>query len=751
MSAARENLYDRMFDRAQLSGLSAQSAAELVAEAYLDGKPRTRGKHKIAEIERCRAFWSSEHLGALPLDIWRGDTMTLALARYMSQDRYSNFAQIERIAQMPDVLRRATRYSGLVLRPQSPRRQELYLLARRLPHVAELCNVLVIFEQAHRLRKMDVLKWQTVLEDLSAVDLLLYASMFAFERLIPEVFAFENGKSMKMQEVDSRMQTTWDAIADIFNWRLRGVPAERLNVIEDDIGHSLATHLAPFLFPMNADKPVRHDLREAFEMLVAAQTELNEFLERSADAFSFDDAIDFFRQDLTLQITEVDAASRARWVRDGRRLELLHGYWFYRALHEFADSDVASKVIGRPENHESNRLAYIRAMRTRLQLMEVYGLNGTVTADTGERVDLFQALLSLELMSAFFQRDFLYAFSVHLKTFGNWAEALRVLATEGIFVDRQNRLPLTWADREDKIAKIVGWTVSPEAPGGSRRMAGAILDFWTSDWVGLAERLRQGGEGLTPELFERPVLKLGPYLFQLPWLVGLQNNSTAAINNLRRLGARRGEAAEENRRIEERLGRQFEARGFKVERNWFPSLDDPANAGEVDLICARDGCVLVIEVKSTFLRRSQREAWFHATTTLRKAGKQLQRKVMAVNREFAVGSQLRSSLSLKESSVRPTTFGLIVDTSIEHDHRRFHGFLKISLEEALIALRDDRHLLNDPAKILNGQDGGSMDAPAGCDSAGASLYPSGFSFTRFLEVVEGELVWAESSPSLRAD
>jgi hypothetical protein len=39
---------------------------------------------------------------------------------------------------------------------------------------------------------------------------------------------------------------------------------------------------------------------------------------------------------------------------------------------------------------------------------------------------------------------------------------------------------------------------------------------------------------------------------------------------------------------------------------------------------------------------------------------------------------------------------LDIDTSIECDHQRFGGFLKVSLEELLIALRDNRHLLHDP-------------------------------------------------------
>jgi hypothetical protein len=102
--------------------------------------------------------------------------------------------------------------------------------------------------------------------------------------------------------------------------------------------------------------------------------------------------------------------------------------------------------------------------------------------------------------------------------------------------------------------------------------------------------------GLHPELFERPILKMGRLLFQLPWVVAIQNNAAAAINNLRRLGARRPEARDETQRIEERLAKLFEHRGFSVALNYLLqriSEDDP---GEVDLICARDGHVLVLEI-----------------------------------------------------------------------------------------------------------------------------------------------------------
>lgn len=200
---------------------------------------------------------------------------------------------------------------------------------------------------------------------------------------------------------------------------------------QSDLGRSLKAHLAPFLFPSPDGERPRNDLRAAFEATVAAQVELNSFNSRSADAFSFDDSIDFVRKGKRLDIVVREPASREAWERDGRKLDRLHGYWFYRAMDEFI-----------------------------------------------------------------------------------------------------NR--------------------------------------------GLAE----------PTLFERPIRKIGQQLIELPWVFGLQNNSTAAINSLRRLGARRAQAGLETRRIEERLGNLFESRGFCVVLNWEP--EDDTRAGEVDLICGLD-------------------------------------------------------------------------------------------------------------------------------------------------------------------
>ena len=267
----------------------------------------------------------------------------------------------------------------------------------------------------------------------------------------------------------------------------------------------------------------------------------------------------------------------------------------------------------------------------------------------------------------------------------------------------------------------------------------------TCDWAAMAKQLRNGDPTLRPRWQERPLFKMGRLSLQLPWMMAVQNNSTAVINNLRRLGARRSEAQEETRRIEERLGALFRERGFNVLVGYeipAPATED-ANAGEIDLICARDGHVFVLELKSTYQRRSVKEAWAHRASTLRKAGLQLSRKVPAVQRALGQDMELMAALGLVNGRTAVTAW--IVDTSIEWDHQLFQGFLKVSLEEVLIALRGDRRLLNDPLGLFAGNAVLNQGANQCAEqSKEDTLYPDGFSAGRFVEVIQTATVWAGS-------
>ena len=744
-TTTQRNYYDDLARRAVGHGHPLEAAIEQAASAYLDGKPQTQGKRKLTRRERDSQFWLSHTVKDCPTTAWSTEPMVLALARYLSQEQLAVEGLVNAVAQIaPDALIRAVRYSGLVLNQQSPRRAELTLAGASCPAVRELCRVLDIFDQAHRLRVADVQIKRDRLTHLSAFDFLVYASLYAFECLVGKDIA-----SMKAGQGDeSRTELAWHAINDLLAWKLETTDGSSLKLNDASIGLSLARHLRPILFDEGrggASEAVQNF--HAFHALLDAQIELNEFISRSADAFCYDDSIRFVRHEDRLEIVEVDPAVRTAWQKDSRKLRRLHDYWFHRAIDEFVEyvaEDPGRWDIGRPENADANRMAWLRALQAKLRLQEVYGIADEVVTDSGEPVNVFQALLSLNLMSAHFERDFLVAFADRLDSMGDWRSALQHMTMEGLLNEMQNRLPITWSGREAKISNITGWTVTSSLPKGSPRMAAAILDFWTYDMAVMATRLQQRESGLQPHLFERPVLKFGATLVQLPWIVGMQNNSTAAINNLRRLGSRRGNVQEETQRIEASLARVLESHGFRVQPNWQPprkdAFDDP---GEVDVIAARDGHLFVLEVKSTFIRRSQREAWVHATTTLRKAGLQLQRKMAAVLRAVESSAEFRMAIGLNEGQSITHHHGWIVDTSIESDHQRFSGFLKISVEEMLIALRDDRPQLKDLSEFRTTSSELTESLDQDQSYSSTTMYPDGFSAERFVKVIEAGVVWDE--------
>ena len=184
-TTTQRNYYDDLARRAVGHGYPLEAAIEQAASAYLDGKPATQGKRKLTRRERDSQFWLSRTVKDCPTSAWSTEPMVLALARYLSQEQLAVEGLINAVARIaPDVLIRAVRYSGLVLNQESPRRAELTLAGESCPAVRELCRVLDIFDQAHRLRVAAVQAEKDRLTHLSAFDFLLYASLYAFECLV---------------------------------------------------------------------------------------------------------------------------------------------------------------------------------------------------------------------------------------------------------------------------------------------------------------------------------------------------------------------------------------------------------------------------------------------------------------------------------------------------------------------------------------------------------------------------------------
>ena len=150
------------------------------------------------------------------------------------------------------------------------------------------------------------------------------------------------------------------------------------------------------------------------------------------------------------------------------------------------------------------------------------------------------------------------------------------LTVGGYFATRDRKAFIK--EFQEKAQRIKSWTVSDAHPQGDIKEAEAILAIWSNDLCMLANNLKKQSNIPVPGFHERPILQLGRYGFQLPWLMATQNNSMAAINNLRRIGCRRGGRKNETLRIEHRLGEIFEIKGFAVVKAYQPIKtlkDDP--------------------------------------------------------------------------------------------------------------------------------------------------------------------------------
>lgn len=189
-------------------------------------------------------------------------------------------------------------------RQNSARWQEIEQLAAiDAAAFSEFVRICHTFDRAHHGRLREVESQGRRLADLSPLELLVYASLYAFEHLVPKVFAPVSQGAGD----DTDTQEVWDAINSILVWKLQTSTDDAFHFTEATIGNSLRDHLSPFLFPSPGLPGTREDLYQAFTRLVEAQIELNSFLACSVDAFCYDDSIRF-----ELSGTEMVIVGKAR-------------------------------------------------------------------------------------------------------------------------------------------------------------------------------------------------------------------------------------------------------------------------------------------------------------------------------------------------------------------------------------------------------------------------------------------------------
>lgn len=266
-------------------------AVEAVSHWYLDGKPRHIGKHSSVAAAQHAQFWSCNFLYTLTSKEFELTPFILALSRYMNQVKTANFKLLNFIAsEAPESIQKAIRYSGLVLRTESKRWKEVKQLALNNPEeFTEFIRICNRFQDVYSSSKNDIKTCQKPLSELSPLELLSYASLYAFQYLLSDTDIY----SKPIPEQNNKTQDIWNAINDILVWKLQNSTKEMFHLTEMKIAQSLKIHLSPFLFP-SSDFPQDSDIvYQDFKNLISVQLEMNSFLSQSVDAFCYDDSIQF--------------------------------------------------------------------------------------------------------------------------------------------------------------------------------------------------------------------------------------------------------------------------------------------------------------------------------------------------------------------------------------------------------------------------------------------------------------------------
>ncbi|WP_394562142.1 NERD domain-containing protein [Aquipseudomonas alcaligenes] len=683
------------------------SAADALNEClhdFLDQRPQGKysARNRAAGLVAAHFWWAQDSVAGAEL-------VSQAIARVLHFDDVMSTELLDHLAaHHADQLRWAIRYAKLFTRVDSQ-------LWRHLQESLSSAEWMEFFGVCRRLLQQlepfdeAIVQAERRLKSLSLLELLSYLSVLAYRRLA---------------EVDTEIASRdWSVYERVILRRLEVSGESDFRLSEEVLGRSLRRHLSPMLFPQPGEGRECLTNLETVADLVAAMRERIDY-EGSIDWFCFDEECLYQLKPGQSVIFNKTDEGTLRWQRTERKSQLLWCYWMQRAVDLFAASGRAGQIIGSPENHEANQLAYIKAMRSQLYLQVVFGIGEQVRLNNGAEVQLKHAMLASELTMAFFEQAYLQPYHQYLAERSSPLAALGRLAFDGL-LQGENRFPMTWSEQPAKVQRIRGWTVSDKHPSGDVEAAKAILQFWTSDLQALSDQIKQTPNIPTPRLYERPFYKIGRFSFQFPWVAGRQNSLTAAVNNLRRVEGRRAELRSETERVEHELADSLRRRGFTVLVGFQPPKSDELDAGEVDVLAHLDGVLLLLEVKSGFIRSSRHEVWLHRTNTLRKAARQLKCKQPAVLRALQMDPDLRSRLGIAEFDSIQALNAWVVDTSIELDGEAIDGFRVVSREVMEVALRDERHYLG----------------PFDQEEEPGSLYPYGFSAQAFMQVIEGNEIW----------
>lgn len=596
-------------------------------------------------------FWASQFINDVTAQQINSENFILALSQYFRSNSVDEDTLIKLLKLSQEGVISAVRQSGIIAHPDHPSLAVLRKISTQInvPKLDEFLRVVAYLKLQYqeRLNAYKKLKSQLQLDQITAM---VFSSFYAYEYLMSDTDCLKIPYQMDTNDNVS-IQDIWSVFHDI----ITSSNIEKNKLTEKKLYQMLKATMSPFLFGKNLNHSLMKQY-EDFKRLVAHKIEINLYENQVISAYCYKLSTNYYLENGQL-ILEAKSSDLDLFQ---EKFGVLAAYWQWRGVNALTDNPHFER-LDRGENVESNALALAKTQGIILQLYEVYGIE---KAFFEQDYDLCALVFTMLLSQAHYVHDFLEAFKKIRDSNNQHAfSTLAKLMIDGVLIG-QNRMPLTFATQKEKAIKMSDWIIEGSGNQKVKEMS-RILDFWSKD-------LRDGSDAFYTE---KSFYKIDDYLFALPWMSAQKNFSTATINTFRKMYKNRASLKSETDLMENNLAGLLAKSKGRVYSQYEPS---ESGVGEIDAIVVSDDKVLIIELKSSYIKSNVKEIYEYRNFVLKKAAYQLARKTTYVRDIFLP--------SLGLDSAKFSIYSWIVDTTLEFDHGYIDGFLKVSFEELLIVL-----------------------------------------------------------------
>ncbi|MCO8061804.1 hypothetical protein [Acinetobacter lwoffii] len=643
-----KNYYEEKFEHLALE-LSVEKAKEKIVKELL--YKSTQPKIGLFK-NKFDMFWQSNFIKLLTVDEVQSENYILALSQYLRFGGVDKNVCVNYLKLDVQSFILAVRQSGLILQSD----HNSWNVLKEIDQEIQIDALHIFFQTVkhlqsqykHRLEIYEEIK-NTI--NVGQITAMAFGSLYAYQYLIPNQDYFAHLPYQFDSTENNSAETVWKAFDHI-------VKTSRKNtkkLTEQSLALALRNKLMPFLIGEGMSVLLQ-DQYEFYKKLVAIKIEILNYKRNVLESFCFDKQVNYKLNNSELIYTNTKE-KKDNW---SEKNALLISYWLGVGAEKLLKSDAIYSIINTGDNLEANAIALSKAFGIQEQLAQVYGI--TEFSINNQKLNAFETMITMTLSQAHYLKDHIEKFMRFLPNSEDKLDALTQLTMHG-FVIGENRMPFTFAKREEKIKRMSSW-VQGASNNIKKKKMDEILSFWSCD-------LYDNDDVSTFQ--QKPFYKIDDFIFQFPWLTAYQNLNTTMTNYFRKLHKNRFELKGETNQIELTLAEKMHHLGFEVFPQLVPEFKD---VGEIDLIAIHGNHVIVAEVKSTYIRSSIQEIYEYKNFTLNKASYQLDKKVEYIKKYF-----------LKEffddiSEVVLHTW--IIDTTLEFDHEYFGDHLKVSLDEVII-------------------------------------------------------------------